>query len=121
VWGGGGAAFKQDFATEIDDMQPLVVVVSPTYIHAKCSTGGSKWLWRQIGLRQTWQQMESTSHPVHLLYQQHMKNQQQNGIQKFLDIYNSEIQFNSNFWIYIIQKSNRFNSSDINLMNGVVA
>ena len=33
----------------------------------------------------------------------------------------SEIQFNSNFWIYIIQKSNRFNSSDINLMNGVVA
>ena len=27
----------------------------------------------------------------------------------------------SNFWIYIIQKSNRFNSSDINLMNGVVA
>ena len=42
--GWGGAAF----ATEIDDMQPLVVVASPTYIHAKCSTGGSKWLCRQI-------------------------------------------------------------------------
>ena len=37
-----------------------------------------------IGLRQTWQQLEITSHPVHLLYQQHMKNQHQNGIQKFL-------------------------------------
>ena len=86
-------AFKQDFATEIDDMQPLVrknIGSSFPYLHPRKMFDR----WQQmametdtIGLLQTWQQLESTSHPVHL-YQQHMKNQQQNGIQKFLDTEN---------------------------------
>ena len=86
-------AFKQDFATEIDNMQPLVRKnIGSSFPYLPPRKMFDRWQQMaektdMIGLLQTWQQLESTSHPVHqvMLYQQHMKNQQQNEIQKFLD------------------------------------
>ena len=80
-------AFKRDVATGIDDMQPLVRKNTGRrfpYLHPRERLDR----WQQMAMDiqtdkidQTWQQLDRTSHHVHLLYQ-HMKNQQQNGIQK---------------------------------------
>ena len=75
-------AFKQNFATEIDDMQPLVrknIGSSFPYLHP-CKMLNR---WQQMAAdidtdtdkyKQTLQQLGSTSHQVHLRYQQNKKN-----------------------------------------------
>ena len=65
-------AFRQDFATEIDDMQPLVrknIGSSFPYLHPRKMLDGWMAMADAMAIQtETWQELESTSHPVHLLY-----------------------------------------------------